>query len=187
MNRVADIPITDTAAGLWEFSLDFYARPGVSAALIELQDRAGLDVNLILFALWHGLSGRGRLDDERLAVADQAARSIQTEIVMPLRALRRRVRADPNADIQQLREAIKALELDAEKIAQARLAGCAEPPAIDIDPAERLAAARANLTLSLGADRAHGAAAGVIRRALEELGDSSALAPAANRPAVELE
>ena len=170
MTGVADIPLADAAAELWEFSLGFYARPGVSAALIELQDRAGLDVNLILFALWHGLSGRGRLDDERLAVADQAARAIQTEIVMPLRALRRRFRTDPDADIQRLREAIKALELDAEKIAQARLAGCAGPPATDVDPVERLAAAGANLTLSLGADRAHGAAAGVIRRALEELG-----------------
>lgn len=170
MNEVADIPMADATAGLWEFSLDFYARPGVSAALIELQDRAGLDVNLILFALWHGLSGRGRLDHERLAAAAQAARAIQTEIVMPLRALRRRLRTVPDADVQRLREAIKALELDAEKIAQARLAGCAGPPAIDVDPVERLAAARANLTLSLGPDRALSAEAGVIRRALEELG-----------------
>jgi uncharacterized protein (TIGR02444 family) len=170
MNRVADIPIAGAARGLWEFSLDFYARPGVSAALIELQDRAGLDVNLILFALWHGLSGRGPLDDERLAVAGQAVSPIQTEIAMPLRALRRRLRTALDADIQRLREAIKGLELDAEKIAQARLAGCAGPVAPDVDPVERLAAAEANLSLSLGADRAHSAEAGVIRRALEELG-----------------
>jgi uncharacterized protein (TIGR02444 family) len=170
MTGVADIPIADAAAGFWKFSLDFYARPGVSAALIELQDRAGLDVNLILFALWHGLSGRGRLDDERLAVADQATHAIQTEIVMPLRALRRRFRTDPDVDIQRLREAIKGIELDAEEIAQARLAGCAGLSATDVDPVERLAAARANLTLSLGADRALSAQAGVIRRALEELG-----------------
>jgi uncharacterized protein (TIGR02444 family) len=170
MTGVADIPLADAAAGFWEFSLDFYARPGVSVALIELQDRAGLDVNLILFALWHGMSGRGRLDDERLAVADRAARAIQTEIIVPLRALRRRFRTDPDADVQRLREAIKALELDAEKIVQARLAGCAGGVATDVDPVERLAAAWANLTLSLGPDRAHSAEAGVIRRALEELG-----------------
>jgi uncharacterized protein (TIGR02444 family) len=170
MTGVADRPLADAAAELWEFSLDFYVRPGVSAALIELQDGAGLDVNLILFALWHGLSGRGRLDGERLAVAGQAASAIQTEIVMPLRALRRRLRTDPDADIQRLREALKGLELDAERIAQARLAGCAGPSVIDIDPVERLAAARANLTLSLGADQAQAAAARVIHRALEELG-----------------
>jgi uncharacterized protein (TIGR02444 family) len=167
MTRVPDIPPTDAASGLWEFSLEFYARPGVCAALIEFQDRSGLDVNLILFALWHGLSGRGRLDGERLAVADQAVRTIQVEIVAPLRALRRRLRNEPDADTQRLREAIKVLELDAEKIAQARLDGCAGPPATDANPAERLAAAGANLALYLGSDRARGAAAAVIRKALE--------------------
>ena len=45
---------------LWRFSLAFYARPGVAEALIALQDRAGLDVNLMLFALWLGVSGRSR-------------------------------------------------------------------------------------------------------------------------------
>ena len=49
---------------LWRFSLAFYARPGVSEALIGLQDRAGLDVNLVLFALWLGVSGRSRLTSD---------------------------------------------------------------------------------------------------------------------------
>ena len=132
-----------------------------------MQDRAGLDVNLILFALWHGLSGRGRLDGKGLALADDAVRTIRADIITPLRALRRRLRTDPDADIQRLREAIKALEFDAERVAQARLAGGAGAPVADVDPAERFAAARANLALSLGADLAKGAAAAVIRRALE--------------------
>jgi uncharacterized protein (TIGR02444 family) len=192
MTGVADIPPTDAAAAFWRFSLDFYARPLVSAALVEVQDRAGLDVNLILFALWHGLSGRGRLDGERLAAAGQAVRAIQAEIVMPLRALRRRLITDPDADIQRLREAIKALELDAEQIAQARLAFHAGPPAADSDPAGRLAAAGANLALALGSDQVHGAAPAVIRQALatfarDQRSASSALAPAADRPAVEPE
>ena len=188
MTGVADIPLADAAAGLWEFSLDFYARPGVSAALIELQDRAGLDVNLILFALWHGLSGRGRLDDERLAVADQAVRAIQTEIVTPLRALRRRLRTDPDADIQHLREAIKALELDAEKIAQARLAGCAGPP--DHRRRSGRAPCRRRGQISPYPSAPIGRTA---RRRVSSAepskgwGDNSALAPAANRPAVEPE
>jgi uncharacterized protein (TIGR02444 family) len=167
MTGVADIPPTEATAALWQFSFDFYARPGVSAALIELQDHAELDVNLILFALWHGLSGRGRLDHERLAVAGRAAGAIQAEIIAPLRALRRRLRTDLDADIQRLREAIKALELDAEKIAQTRLAGCAVRLIdVDGDPAECLAAAGANLALALGVDQAHGAAAAVVRKAL---------------------
>src|SRR4029077_986465 len=46
---------------LWRFSLAFYALPGVARALIALQDRDGLDVNLMLFAMWLGISGPGRL------------------------------------------------------------------------------------------------------------------------------
>jgi uncharacterized protein (TIGR02444 family) len=169
MAPVVDIPLTDAAADLWGFSLDFYARPDVSTALIELQDRAGLDVNLILFALWHGWSGRGRLNGESLVAADQAAGRIRADIIAPLRALRRHLGPCPDADIQRLRGAIKALELDAEKIAQARLADCAGPTPAAANPADRLAAAGANLALYLGCDEARGAAAAVIREALEGL------------------
>jgi uncharacterized protein (TIGR02444 family) len=168
MAPVVDIPLTDAAADLWEFSLDFYARPDVSTALIELQDRTGLDVNLILFALWHGWSGRGRLSGESLVVAAQAVGRIRADIIAPLRALRRHLGPCPVADIRRLRGAIKALELDAEKIAQARLADCAGPTAA-ADPTDRLAAAGANLALYLGCDEARGAAAAIIREALEGL------------------
>ena len=58
------------------FSLAFYARPGVSEALIALQDHARCDVNLMLFALWLGVSGRSRLTKEELAIADRVARPI---------------------------------------------------------------------------------------------------------------
>ena len=51
----------------WRFSLVFYERPGVADALIALQDRGGFDVNLILFALWLGISGRGLLGGDTLA------------------------------------------------------------------------------------------------------------------------
>ena len=36
----------------WQFSLDFYARPGVADACLELQDRAGVDVNVLFFVLY---------------------------------------------------------------------------------------------------------------------------------------
>ena len=78
---------------LWRFSLAFYTRPCVSEALIALQDRAGRDVNLMLFALWLGVSGRSRLSEEKLAVADRIARSIGVDIVEPLRALRRKLKS----------------------------------------------------------------------------------------------
>jgi len=52
----------------WRFSLAFYARPGMADALIALQDRAGLDVNLMLFALW-----RGALHGQRLHASEMRA------------------------------------------------------------------------------------------------------------------
>jgi len=153
---------------LWRFSLAFYAHPGVSEALIELQDRASFDVNLMLFALWLGVSGRGRLTKDELADAARIARPIGADIVEPLRALRRKLRSDPDADVQRLREGIKALELAAEKIVQSRLARIAGTPG-RADPAQRAAAAHANLALYLGRKMTGSSEAATIGTALEML------------------
>jgi uncharacterized protein (TIGR02444 family) len=165
MAEKGEEPSDDTA--LWCFSLAFYARPGVSQALIALQDRAGCDVNLMLFALWLGVSGRSRLTKEELAIADRIVRPIRADIVEPLRALRRKLRPDPDADVQRLREGIKALELAAEKVIQDRLCRTARPAFGDTDPAARAAAAHANLALYLGPEMTCSAEATTIGEALE--------------------
>ena len=135
---------------LWHFSLTFYALPGVADALITLQDRRGLDVNLVLFALWLGISGRGALDRDLLAKAERATGTLRSEIVEPLRRLRRNLRHQPDGEVQQLREGVKALELAGEKLVQARLARLTVPARRGVPLEDRLAAARANLTLYLG-------------------------------------
>jgi uncharacterized protein (TIGR02444 family) len=152
---------------LWRFSLAFYARPGVSEALIALQDRARCDVNLMLFALWLGVSGRSRLTKEELAIADRIARPIGADIVEPLRTLRRKLSSDPDADVQRLREGIKALELAAEKVIQDRLGRTARPALGDTDPATCAATAYANLVLYLGPEMTRSAEAATIGEALE--------------------
>jgi len=158
--------LSDSGA-LWRFSLAFYARPGVSEALIALQDRAGYDVNLMLFALWLAVSGRSPLTKEELAIAGRIARPISADIVEPLRALRRKLGSDPAADVQRLREGIKALELAAEKVIQDRLCRTARPAFGDTDPAARAAAAHANLGLYLGPEMTCSAEATTIGEALE--------------------
>jgi len=65
----------------WCFSLAFYERPGVPGALIALQDRDGFDVNLVLFALWLGISGRQPLDGDALAAAERAAGTLRREMI----------------------------------------------------------------------------------------------------------
>jgi len=155
------------ALGLWHFSCAFYAQPGVSEALIALQDRAGLDVNLMLFALWQGACGPHRLSPAELIAAERSAGPIRTAIVLPLRALRRKLRSDCYDDVQRLRARIKTLEIAAERIVQRRLARLARTPDGDIAPAARAAAAEANLALVLGPKMAGAAEATKIREALE--------------------
>ena len=150
---------------LWRFSVAFYARPGVSEALIALQDRAGVDVNLMLFALWLGVSGGGRLSNEELVTADRIARPLRVQVVEPLRALRRKLKPHPDADVQRLREGIKAIELAAEMVIQNRLGSIARPVAGD--PAGRAAAALANLRLYLGPELTCSPEAATVAQALE--------------------
>ena len=152
-----------TAAGeFWSFSLAFYYRPKVAAALLALQDEAACNVNLVLFSVWLGLSGRGRLDKPGIEAAERAVRSLEIEVIEPLRALRRRLRTAPDPDLQNLRESIKTIEIEAEKAAQARLAALAGSRS-DPDPATRLSEAEANLALYLGTAAASGPQAALIR------------------------
>jgi len=149
----------------WRFSLALYARPGVAEALIALQDRAGCDVNLVLFALWRGAARGHRLDRGELAAAETAAAPIGRDIVAPIRQLRRRLKAEPAADLQDLRRRLAALELVAERRVQYRLAATASalPPGGD-----RGAAAEANRALCLGGEGGSAEAA-VLRQALAGL------------------
>ena len=86
-----------------------------------------------------------------------------------MRELRRRLKSDPAADVQALRDKVKELELAAEEAAQRRLAVAASPP----DPARGRAARREDALYNL--DLQVGAAVGTqaIRRAVEALTKNS--------------
>jgi uncharacterized protein (TIGR02444 family) len=150
---------------LWRFSLALYARPGVAEALIALQDRAGCDVNLVLFGLWLGAARGHRLGPAELAAAETAIAPIARDIVGPTRQLRRRLKTDPAADLQALRRRLLALELAAERCVQYRLAAAASGSLSDGD---RGAAAEANLALCIGGEGGSAEAA-VLRLALAAL------------------
>ena len=153
---------------LWRFSLAFYERPGVADALIALQDRDGFDVNLVLFALWFGVSGRGALDGDTLAAAQHSAGALRRELIEPLRSLRRKLRHHPDGDVQKLREGVKALELAGEKLVQQRLARFAGSACAKPHPTSRRTAAHANIALYLGAEGIGTREAAVIEEALDE-------------------
>lgn len=78
----------------WNYSLWLYAQPGVSDACLRLQDEHGLDVNLVLFCIWSGLAGPGRLTRDELGVAIARGGQWQREVVEPIRRIRRTLKKD---------------------------------------------------------------------------------------------
>ncbi len=152
---------------LWRFALAFYARPGVAGALMALQERAGRDVNLILFALWLGARGL-RLDAAALEAAAAAIAPINTEAVGPLRRLRQQLKGTDDPDLASLRRRVLWLELAAERRVQYRLATEPAAPAGSEGAADRPDAAAANLAVYLGSEH-RSPEAGVLLDALARL------------------
>jgi len=104
----------------WLFSGTVYARPGVAEACLELQDRHGLDVNVLLFCAWAGAQGRV-LDGGDIGLLRSASRPWHDNVVGPLRAARRWLKqqtAVPDDLGEAFREEVKALELQAEMLEQ---------------------------------------------------------------------
>ena len=105
----------------WTFSLGYYRGAGVSEACLELQDNCGVDVNVMLFLLWVASRRRTVSADQVKALADKV-RPWQTDVIGPIRALRRKLKSDtPLVDkgaAELFRTKIKAVELEAERLQQ---------------------------------------------------------------------
>jgi len=142
--------MSDAAAAFWRFSLAIYARPGVAPACLVLQDEHGRDVNLMLFCCWLGVSGRGRLDRAGLEAADRSVTPWRRDVVEPLRAARRAIKAAGLPDGDGIYAKAKAVELEAERQLQRQLADCAAPENVNSSTERRLDDALANLALYTG-------------------------------------
>ena len=79
----------------WNFSLEIYSSEGVAEACLDLQERRGCDVNILLFCCWLGASGRPTLTADRLRSILKASDVWQAEIVKPLRRVRRLLKDRP--------------------------------------------------------------------------------------------
>ena len=115
-----------SAADHWQFSLAVYTRDGVAEHCLALQHRLGLDVNVLLVMLWAARQWGDAPTAEQIADVDSRVRAWRHEIVIPLRQLRTRLKSGPapapDAMTDVLREDIKRLELDAERMEQQVLA-----------------------------------------------------------------
>jgi len=137
--------MTANDSAFWRFSLRFYALPDVAPACLRLQDEANVDVNLMLFLLFLAENSRAITRDD-VARLDASIAPWRTEVVEPLRAIRRRLKSGigdvPTTTSESLRNMVKKIELEAERLEQARL----ENAALNLGkPVARSDAAIANL------------------------------------------
>lgn len=120
------MPVTFEDHPFWDYALDVYGRDGVSAALIALQDRHTLDVNMLLLSLWVSHSGRGILTESEMNHALQVSSNWNPEVVCGLRRVRILLREEvalvPRELSDAVRKQILALEIDCEHVEQLAMA-----------------------------------------------------------------
>ena len=108
-------------SAFWQFSLRFYGRPGVPELCLALQDEHGVDINLLFLLIFLAKQGRW-LSVGDVREIDRETAAWRTNVVQPLRALRRQLKNGfPPMDAavtEALRGEIKRCELQAEKLQQ---------------------------------------------------------------------
>ncbi len=118
-------------SSFWDWALKAYSAPGVQETCLQLQDGTGQNVPLLLWAAWSAATGR-RLDEDAVEGACDCARAWDETAVAPLRALRRTLKGvNPDIDDaarESLREAVKTVELAAERHLMAGLEALAPAP-----------------------------------------------------------
>jgi uncharacterized protein (TIGR02444 family) len=118
---MSDAGPSSQGSPFWRFSLQFYRQPKVADACIGLQEEAGVDVNLLLFLLWHARQGR-RLSKADVAALEAKIAAWRDATVIPLRGVRRALKAAPAlvepSTAEAFRNRIKAVELEAERLQQ---------------------------------------------------------------------
>jgi len=159
----------------WDFSLAAYGAEAVEPECLALQESFGVDVNLLLLCAFVGAVRGVALTSDDIAAARAEVTSWHEDIVTPLRAARRRLKAIALPDAQiadaaaQLRKRVKAAELDSEYVEQLLLERWAELRLASRprgEPREAIAANVAALFKIYGVPEAQGAAARLVEAAL---------------------
>lgn len=108
----------------WKFSLAIYGRQGVPPACLTLQNGSGVDVNVLLFGLYAASRGR-RLDADNVTAIVAAVDAWKSHVVVPLRGVRTWLKQPTdffnNAGASALRDRVKGIELEAERLQQEAL------------------------------------------------------------------
>lgn len=107
----------------WEFSLAVYPQTAVKQGCLALQERIGMNVNIILFICWLAKTGRGRLQQNDFIKIAGLLNRWHLSITQCLRHMRRLIaKAFIPEKIQACKQIIFTNELAAEQIEQLMLA-----------------------------------------------------------------
>jgi uncharacterized protein (TIGR02444 family) len=116
----------------WAFSLAVYANAEVQKECLDLQDRYGLDVNLLLFCAFVGAYYGAQLSSHVIGEAATLVSIWHDRIVINLRETRRALKTfatdtlPSGLSLARLRDDVKALELEAECFEQLMLEAWAD-------------------------------------------------------------
>jgi uncharacterized protein (TIGR02444 family) len=151
---------------LRQFAIAVHEADGVPASCVSLQDRFGLDVNVLLLAAYLGTVLRQMPTAEQLRSARALVDGWHGEVVRPLRGVRRMLKAGPapapSAETDAVRSQVAKAELDAELIEldvldgwAAGLAPSAGQPSAELTTAAMEVAVRSYSPEPLGDDERH--------------------------------
>jgi len=112
--------LSELEADSWVFALDIYARRDIADACLSLQNRAGVDVMMLLVIAFAAARLRILLTPAEVGELDQACRPWREQIVWPLRSIRSGLESGPppapSSETEQFRSNIKTVELAAERL-----------------------------------------------------------------------
>jgi uncharacterized protein (TIGR02444 family) len=111
---------------LWRFSLAVYRGAGVQEECLAVQERHGVDVNLLMLCAYAGAVEGAVLSTSDIADALEAAGAWHADVVRTLRQVRRTLKPWSEAGdfaqvVAALRLKVKGAELEAEQIEQAMM------------------------------------------------------------------
>jgi uncharacterized protein (TIGR02444 family) len=149
---------------LWQFSLAVYRGAGVQDECLDVQERLGIDVNLLMFCAYVGAAEGAVLSDQHMGDALEVVGAWHADVVRTLRQVRRMLKPWGAAGqggfspvAEALRVKVKGAELEAEHIEQAMMWAWLRARAATLrrqDPRAALAANVRALLMRCGADAA---------------------------------
>jgi len=116
-------PPLEMDSPLWRFSLAVYRGAGVQEECLDVQERRGVDVNLLMLCAYVGAIEGAVLSPSDVADALEVSGAWHANVVRALRQVRRTLKpwGAGQAVVEALRTKVKGAELEAEQIEQAMM------------------------------------------------------------------